>query len=97
MRAVKPIGGTPISLLQAQQNSARHIGANLAPCLNAESPNRLEVAHCLCQHCLWLWVRSGQPLLQAAPGQSAPGEFTICPILLHRHNMPRPIRDTAYR
>jgi len=35
--------------------------------------------------------------LQAAPGQAAPGESTICPILLHRHNMPRPTKGTAYR
>jgi hypothetical protein len=85
------------SKLQAQQNRARHIGANLAPCPNAERPYRLEVAHCLYKHCLWLWVRSGQSLLPTAPGQSAPGESTICPILLHRHNMPHPIKDSAYR
>ena len=75
MHSAKSRGGTPISIApgQAAQREAdwgqtTALSQKTAPCSNAETPHRLEVAHCLYKHCLWLWGHSGQPCVQAAPG-----------------------------
>jgi hypothetical protein len=88
MHSARSSSGTPIpsspdetAQREAGWSHTTSLSQSSAPCSNAETPRRLKVAHCLCKHCLWLRVRSGQPLLQAAPG-------------LH-HDLPHPAASTA--
>ena len=86
MHSANPRGGTPISIApvetaqrEADWGQTTALSQMTAPCANAETPHRLEVAHCLYKHCLWL--RGIQDILA----------YRLLPVKLLPMNSPRSV------